>query len=413
MKAILSNKESVYPDISRSKITITGSKSITNRLLLLQAFFPNISIENISNSDDTSLLIKGLRMTNGVVDVHHSGTAFRFLTAYFASQKGINITLTGSKRMQERPIKILVEALKELGAKIQYLKKEGFPPLQIHGKKLLGNTLKIKANISSQYITALMLIAPSLSRGLKIKLDKDSTSRSYIKMTFSLLQKTGIPCRYFENDIVIDPINEINDTVIFVESDWSSASYFYSIIALSENKSITLKNFVKNSLQGDSVVVSIYKTLGVNTIFNDIDKSITLRKSKIKIPNQLSLDLKNTPDIAQTIAITCFGLGISCKIIGLQTLKIKETDRLLALKIELEKLGAEIKITTDSFDLEPSDKINKNITIDTYQDHRLAMAFMPIALKTAIKINDPNVVSKSYPNFWKDVVKAGLNVQIK
>jgi 3-phosphoshikimate 1-carboxyvinyltransferase len=377
-------------------------------MLILQAQFPNISIENLSESDDTKVLLEGLKTTNGTVDVHHAGTAMRFLTAYFAAKEDTEIILTGSQRMQERPIGILVNALKSLGADIEYLKNEGFPPLKIKGKSLQKSEVKIKANISSQYISALMLVAPMFPNGLRIYLEGKTTSMPYIEMTLSLLKSIGIKGGFSKNEILISSEKNVETKTLVVESDWSSASYFYSLLALSENAEMTLGSYSNKSLQGDSALALIYDSLGVKTVFNTSEGIISLSKKKTELPDSLLLDLSNTPDLAQTIAVTCFGLDISCKLTGLHTLKIKETDRLLALKNELEKMGATIQVDDDSLNLEKATKINSNKSIETYQDHRMAMAFAPLSLKTKLAINDAEVVSKSYPNFWKDLQKVGI-----
>ena len=394
-------------------ITIPGSKSESNRLLILKGCYPNISITNLSNSDDTVSLLKGIEQVDGIVDVHHAGTAMRFLTAYFASKKGVDIIITGSKRMQERPIRILVDALNDLGADIHYLKNKGFPPLKIIGTDLNVSSVTLDAAISSQYISALMLIAPSLKNGLIINLAGEITSVPYIKMTLNLMRKVGFSGSFNTNRIQIKATNTIDSSRLNVESDWSSASYYYSIIALSRNLELTLNNFSKNSMQGDSKIISIFEKLGVETIFNKNDNSILLRHIKVEIIDCLSLNLNDTPDIAQTLAITCFGLGIHCKLEGLKTLKIKETDRLLALKTELEKLGANVTITEQSIEVFRSRKIIENITIETYQDHRMAMAFAPLVFKVPINILEPNVVTKSYTTFWEDLLKIGIKVQLK
>ena len=409
MKAYLS-----YKAVSDNPvITVPGSKSESNRLLILKGIYPNLLIDNLSNSDDTISLRKGIEQINGIVDVDHAGTAMRFLTAYFASKKGVDIIITGSKRMQKRPIRILVEALNDLGADIHYLKNEGFPPLKIMGKDLNASSVILNATISSQYISALMLIAPALKNGLTINLEGEITSVPYIKMTLNLMQKAGVSGSFNTNRIQIKPTNTIDSSRLNVESDWSSASYYYSIIALSSNLEVTLNNFTKNSIQGDSKIISIFEKLGVETVFNKRDNSIHLRKIKTEISDHLSLNLNDTPDIAQTIAVTCFGLGIHCKLEGLKTLKIKETDRLLALKTELEKLGANVAITDQSLEVFRSKKIIENITIETYQDHRMAMAFAPLVFKVPINILEPNVVTKSYATFWEDLVKIGVEVQLK
>lgn len=406
MKAYLKHGNFPYENI---KLSIGGSKSKSNRLLILQAQFPNIEIENLSESDDTKVLQKGLKIEKGVVDVHHAGTAMRFLTAYFAAKEGTEITITGSQRMQERPIGILVDALKSLGADISYLKKEGFPPLQIKGKKLQQGTVKVKANVSSQYISALMLVAPILPHGLQIFLEGNPTSVSYIQMTRSLLEQIGIQTRFTNNQIAIPSTEKIKNTTLNVESDWSSASYFYSLTALSENCEMQLGNFFKESYQGDIELVKIFESLGVDTFFYESEKTISLsKKLNFQIPDSLQLDLSETPDLAQTIAVCCFGLGISCKLTGLHTLKIKETDRLSALKNELQKLGATILVTDDSLYLEKRENIKSNVCVETYQDHRMAMAFAPLSLVVDLTINEAEVVSKSYLGFWEDLKKTGI-----
>jgi 3-phosphoshikimate 1-carboxyvinyltransferase len=394
-------------------ITIPGSKSESNRLLILRGCYPNISITNLSNSDDTISLLKGIEQVDGIVDVHHAGTAMRFLTAYFASKKGVDIIIMGSKRMHERPIRILVDALNDLGADIHYLKNKGFPPLKIIGTDLNVSSVNLNAAVSSQYISALMLIAPSLKNGLTINLEGKITSIPYIDMTLDLLKKVGVSGTFSNNKIEIKHTKTVNSIAVNVESDWSSASYYFSIIALSNNLELTLNNFSKNSMQGDSKIISIFQKLGVETIFNKNNNSILLRHLKTKIIDCLSLNLNDTPDIAQTLAVTCFGLGIPCKLEGLKTLKIKETDRLLALKTELEKLGANVTITEESITVFRSRKIIENITIETYQDHRMAMAFAPLVLKVPINILEPNVVTKSYTTFWKDLLKIGVKAQLK
>ncbi|MDX1783645.1 MAG: 3-phosphoshikimate 1-carboxyvinyltransferase [Aequorivita vladivostokensis] len=410
MKANLKRGELPSENI---KINICGSKSESNRLLILQAQFPNISIENLSDSDDTAVLQKGLKISKGTVDVHHAGTAMRFLTAYFAATEGTEVLLTGSQRMQQRPIGILVDALKSLGADIEYAQNEGFPPLRIIGKKLLKNEVRIKADVSSQYISALMLIAPALPKGLKISLQGKTTSVPYIEMTLQLLRNIGISGDFEKNVISISSAKEtIHDNLMIVESDWSSASYFYSLVALSDDLQITLGSFFEESLQGDAALAQIYETLGVQTYFNISEKTISLSKKNSQLPDSLLLDLANTPDLAQTIAVSCFGLGIGCRLTGLHTLKIKETDRLSALKIELEKLGASVQIDENSLNLEKSFHLNPEVSIETYQDHRMAMAFAPLALKTELTINKAEVVSKSYPNFWSDLKIAGVECEM-
>ncbi len=401
-----------------SKLQITGSKSETNRLLLLKALYPNLILENTSNSDDSEVMQKALAFihhlssTAQTIDVHHAGTAMRFLTAFFAIQEGIEVLLTGSSRMKERPIKILVEALNQLGAEISYEENEGFPPIRINGKKVIQNKVSLPANVSSQYISALLLIAPKLENGLELTLEGEITSIPYIKMTLALLNEIGVKTLFENNTIkVAHHPSSITHHSITVESDWSSASYWYSIIALSEvGTQITLSSYKVNSLQGDCALIEIYKDFGVETIFNN-DNSISISKVNFKNQKSLIFNLQSSPDIAQTIAVTCFGLGIGCDLYGLHTLKIKETDRLEALKAELIKLGAEILVTNESLHLKPSTSINENIAIKTYQDHRMAMAFAPLALRVPITIEEAEVVSKSYPDFWEDLKKIGFKME--
>jgi 3-phosphoshikimate 1-carboxyvinyltransferase len=416
---------------SSFQLQITGSKSETNRLLLLQALYPNLTLENTSISDDSEVMIKALdhnfhtelvevsqpaTRNPQIINVHHAGTAMRFLTAYFAIQENREVILTGSSRMKERPIKILVDALRKLGAEISYEENEGFPPIKIKGKKLLQNKVSLPANVSSQYISALLLIAPKLENGLELTLEGEITSVPYIKMTLALLNEIGVKTSFADNNIVVKP-QTINykPQIISVESDWSSASYFYSIIALSEiGTEITLSSYKKNSLQGDSALVEIYKNFGVETVFNN-NQSITI--SKINVHNSFPFgegwDGANSPDIAQTIAITCFGLGMDCHLSGLHTLKIKETDRLEALKTELSKLGATISVTNDSLTLVSGSPPLEGLGVATYQDHRMAMAFAPLALKVPIIIEDAEVVSKSYPKFWEDLQSIGFTIEEK
>ena len=393
----------------RKSIAITGSKSETNRSLLLQALFPNIKIENLSNSDDGEVMQKGLTKSTGVVDIHHAGTAMRFLTAYFASQEGKRVVLTGSQRMQERPIKVLVEALQSLGADIQYEKTAGYPPLRITGKKLEKSQVSLPANISSQYISALLLIATSLENGLELELIGKITSIPYIKMTLALLEQIGVQTSFEGNKISIAPKQIVADTTLVVESDWSSASYFYSIVAMCEvGTEIQLSSYKQSSLQGDSILAKIYNDFGVETTFSN--NTILLKKTTEVKSEYLKYDLSNAPDIAQTIAVTCLGLGVGCHLIGLHTLPIKETDRLAALQTELGKFGATVDIDSESLTLQPHSNLKGEVAVDTYNDHRMAMAFGPLALKVDFVVNDAEVVSKSYPDFWNDLKTLGFGI---
>ncbi|QDO92818.1 3-phosphoshikimate 1-carboxyvinyltransferase [Formosa sediminum] len=408
MNIILEQSEIIQQPLH---VTITGSKSESNRLLVLQALYPNIALENVSNSDDSDVMQMALNSKESLVDIHHAGTTMRFLTAYFSSCEGKIVTLTGSKRMKERPIKILVDALRDLGADITYVENDGYPPIKIIGKNITQSEVTLKANVSSQYISALMLIGSSLENGLKLTLDGAITSVPYIKMTLNLLHQLNIDAQFKRQTITVKPKTEaVAKQTLTVESDWSSASYFFSIVALSPiGTTITLSAYKASSLQGDSVLTTIYKQFGVTTTFSD--HSITLKKVEDVLKDtNITLDLVNAPDIAQTIAVTCFGLGIACSLSGLHTLKIKETDRLEALKIELEKLGGNVHITDKTLDLEPSDRINEDVAINTYNDHRMAMAFAPLALRVKMRVNDAEVVSKSYPEFWSDLEKIGFKI---
>ena len=388
------------------KIQVTGSKSESNRMLLLQALFPQIELTNLSNSDDTVAMKSGLESEDALVDVGHAGTTMRFLTAYFSTIENQEKTLTGSHRMQERPIGILVDALRQLGADITYLKNEGYPPLLIKGKKLSANEVRLSADISSQYITALMLIAPRLAGGLRLHLQGMITSVPYIKMTQSLLHDIGIEASFSGQTIEVSPKIDIIATTHAVESDWSSASYYFGIAALAKEADIHLSTYKENSLQGDRVLMNIYEKLGVQS---SIENNILHLQKQALHSTSIQLDLSNSPDIAQTIVVSCYGLGIACDIKGLHTLKIKETDRLVALQNELTKLGATIDITDRSLHLHKrNNPIRPNVLIETYHDHRMAMAFAPLALLVPIRIQDADVVTKSYPGFWKDLEMNGF-----
>lgn len=390
----------------QEQIAITGSKSETNRLLLLQALYPNISLANTSNSDDSEVMQKALNGNEEIVDIHHAGTAMRFLTAYFAVNEGREVVLTGSQRMTERPIKVLVEALQQLGAQITYEKEEGYPPIRIKGQKITASKVSIPANVSSQYISALLLVAPRLENGIELTLVGEITSIPYIKMTLALLNDLNIQTSFVENVITVYPKKEVETKVMTVESDWSSASYFFSLAALAKTATISLTSYKETSLQGDSALVDIYKEMGVISNFDG--NKLTLTKQTDFEYKDLNLELNNTPDIAQTIVVTCLGLGIGCHLTGLHTLKIKETDRLEALRIELIKLGANISVTNDSLTLIATKNINQEVRIATYNDHRMAMAFAPLGLKVPIIIDNAEVVSKSYPDFWEDLKKLGF-----
>ena len=393
-----------------SRLQITGSKSESNRALLLQALYNGFTIQNLSNSDDSKLMKNALSSKATNIDIHHAGTAMRFLTAYYAVNMGKTTILTGSERMQQRPIKILVDALNSLGADIGYIKNEGYPPLLIKGRQLSKKIVYLKSDISSQYISALLLIAPSLKNGLELHLDGKITSLPYIKMTLALLDEMGVETKFEGNVIRVLPLSNQVSKIFTVESDWSSASYYYSILALSPvGTQIDLSDYKSESLQGDAVLRNIYKKLGVESSFSGT--TLSLKKVQRPLPACLALDLSDAPDIAQTIVVSCLGLEIDCDLTGLHTLKIKETDRLLALKNEIKKLGTELKITDNSLHLNNVASLNCDVHILTYNDHRMAMAFAPLALIASLNIENAEVVSKSYPNFWEDLKSLGFKVQ--
>ena len=395
---------------SLDEIIISGSKSESNRVLILKSIFQNISIINLSSSDDTKILKKNLNSKDVNLNVGHAGTAMRFLTAYLATLENKKFHLSGSKRMNERPIGILVKALNDLGFNINYIGNEGFPPIEIIGCKNLKNKVKLKPNVSSQYISALMLIAPSLDNGLVIELDGNITSRPYIDMTLSILNKLGIYAKFNDNTIIIKPKkDEIINTEYNVEADWSSASYFFSIVALSKNIELSFLNFRKDSFQGDINVCKYYELFGVKTTFQN-GKLIIKKRADFNYPEKIMIDLKDNPDLAQTIIVTAFGLNIPTKLTGLSTLKVKETDRIEALGKELTNLGASCIIDDESIEFFKSDKLNKNYIINTYDDHRMALAFAPLSVIFPIEIQDPKVVSKSFPEFWNILEKLNFSI---
>ena len=404
-------KLSKYKDIPQASIFLSGSKSESNRLLILQALYPDIEIENIAFCDDTTVLQKALASQEDILDIHHAGTAMRFLTAYLAATTQKEITLTGSSSMCQRPIGPLVVALRDMGAAITYTGKQGYPPLKIAPAALSGN-VTIDASVSSQYISALALIGPYLKKGLTLTLMGNITSKPYLDMTLSLLSSIGVESTFKGQDIRILPLKKSNKVKIAVEGDWSSASYFYSLVALSKKRCVHLSSFKTNSLQADAALASLYKTLGVTTTAID-SQTIALSKNDAPLPAGFKADLTPSPDLAQTIAVTCFGLGIACHLTGLHTLKIKETDRLVALQNELTKLGAVVHITQDTLLLESHEIAFENRTQDieiaTYDDHRMAMAFGVLAELFCVTIQDPMVVTKSYPAFYSDLKKMGIS----
>ena len=398
--------------IIKGDLKITGSKSESNRLLLLnQLFNQTLTLENVSNSEDSKLMQKALANTSDLIDIHHAGTAMRFLTAYFAIQDGKSVVLTGSERMKQRPIGVLVDALNRLGADVNYIENDGYPPLKINGKKIQTSAITIPANVSSQYITALMLIGTQLENGLTITLEGKIISVPYIQMSIQLLNRIGVNAEMIGQEIKVDFTPSIAAKTVQVESDWSSASYYYSLIALAENSEISISTYYQDSLQGDSALQEIYRDhFGVISCFEN--GILTLKNDPDFIyKTVIELDLNNTPDIAQTIAATCVGLNLKCKLTGLETLKIKETDRLQALKNELEKVGAIITITNDTLSIDGYNAKSETPIFKTYNDHRMAMCMAPLAIKFPIIIEDEMVVEKSYPTFWEDWKQLGFIIE--
>ena len=393
-----------------ANIIIPGSKSESNRLIILSSLFENISLENISNSDDTNYLLNAINTKSNVINVGHAGTAMRFLASYLSLTTQADVQLIGSERMHNRPIKILVDSLRQIGASIEYTDKLGYPPILIRPSKLSVNKLHIDTSKSSQFISSLLLIAPRIPGGLEIELSGKETSKPYIDMTVDLLNKIGVKIIAKKNYFKVFELQKINPIKISVESDWSSASYFYSIVAMAEiGYSITLSSFNKSSLQGDSNIAEIYKVFGVKTIYTE--KKIKLEKVKSNM-DKFSYNLTSNPDLAQTICITCLGLGYSCHLTGLHTLKIKETDRLIALRNELGKFDLKVTINEDSISFgRHKDILKPNVMIETYDDHRMAMSFACLAMKTNIIICNPSVVTKSYISFWLDLEKIGITLQ--
>ena len=396
----------------KGEINISGSKSESNRLLIIRAYTSFFKIINLSDSDDTNTLISALASNDEEINIGHAGTAMRFLTSYFSSTQNSSKILTGSERMKQRPISILVDALNNTGADIEYINKVGYPPIRIKGKLISNNNVSLPANVSSQYVSSLMMLGISLGEGLIINLSTKITSLPYIKMTKELIERVGGKILLQPDKIIVEPIlaNKISDQT--VESDWSSVSYFYSLVALSNFSEITISSFFKKSIQGDSRIVELYKQFGVETKFRD--NKIYLKKNKIVLPDSISINLKDNPDLAQTIVVTCLGLGVDCDLQGLHTLKIKETDRLLALKKEIEKFDVDrVDVSDQSIILKNNSALKTGISIDTYNDHRMAMSFAPLSLINPIIINNPEVVSKSYSNFWNDLKLLGFNISEK
>ena len=391
-----------------STIYLNSSKSESNRLLIIKALSEKeITIKNLSKANDSVLLKNLLESENLVVwDAQDAGTSFRFLTSFLAIKKE-HVVLSGTERMKQRPVKVLVDALNKIGAEILYLENEGFPPIYVKGKiNQVKNKLDIPGDISSQYISSLLLIAPLLEKGIEINIEEPFYSRPYVNMTLNLMNSFGIKSAVKGNKISIKN-QEFSSGSYIVESDWSAASYWYSILSISDNiNNLTLQGLKKKSNQGDSVISELMKSFGVNTQYKE--DGIVLTKIKLDT-EEIELDFRDCPDLAQTILVVAAYHKIKLKVSGVESLKIKETDRLLAMKNELKKIGCDFYEEGNYWVLEKrSQEIDDELSIDTYKDHRMAMAFAPLASKKSIIINDPDVVVKSYPTYWEDLKKVGF-----
>ena len=391
-----------------STIYLNSSKSESNRLLIIKALSEKeITIKNLSKANDSVLLKNLLESENLVVwDAQDAGTSFRFLTSFLAIKKE-HVVLSGTERMKQRPVKVLVDALNKIGAEILYLENEGFPPIYVKGKiNQVKNKLDIPGDISSQYISSLLLIAPLLEKGIEINIEEPFYSRPYVNMTLNLMNSFGIKSEVKGNKISIKN-QEFSSGSYIVESDWSAASYWYSILSISDDiNNLTLQGLKKKSNQGDSVISELMKSFGVNTQYKE--DGIVLTKIKFDT-EEIELDFRDCPDLAQTILVVAAYHKIKLKISGVESLKIKETDRLLAMKNELKKIGCDFYEEGNYWVLEKrSQEIDDELAIDTYKDHRMAMAFAPLASKKSIIINDPDVVVKSYPTYWEDLKKVGF-----
>ena len=392
-------------------IQLPSSKSISNRALIINALGNGTHHpENLSDCDDTRVMIRALNDDKETIDIMAAGTAMRFLTAYLSVTPGTRI-ITGTERMQQRPIQVLVNALRELGADIEYVANDGFPPLRITGRELRKDTISLPGNVSSQYISALLMIAPVLTNGLTIRLTGDIISRPYINLTLQLMNDFGVRAEWTDDHrLKVEP-QAYHSIPFYVESDWSAASYWYQIVALSKEAEVTLPGLFKDSYQGDSQVAGIFCSLGVETIYKD--KAVILKKNG-KSVERLDYDFINQPDLAQTFVVTCALLNIPFRFSGLQSLKIKETDRMAALITEMRKLGYILHETDGSVLSWEGERCTteEHPAIDTYEDHRMAMAFAPTCLALPeILINNPQVVSKSYPRYWEDLRQAGFIIK--
>ena len=398
------------PSAIKATIQLPASKSISNRALIINALAEsNCTPNNLSDCDDTRVMIKALTQDEETIDIMAAGTAMRFLTAYLSVTPGERI-ITGTTRMQQRPIQILVNALRELGAEISYTNNEGFPPLHIKGVELKGNEITLKGNVSSQYISALLMIGPALKNGLTLHLSGEIISRPYINLTLQLMQDFGAKAAWTSSDSISVAPQPYTSIPFTVESDWSAASYWYQIAALSPKTEIELLGLFRNSYQGDSRGAEVFSRLGITTEFTT--KGVKLKKTG-KAPERLEEDFIDIPDLAQTFVVTCALMNIPFRFTGLQSLKIKETDRIAALKNELKKLGYVIKEENDSILMWNGERCEPEETpvIATYEDHRMAMAFAPAIIShPTMQIADPQVVTKSYPGYWKDLKQAGFQI---
>ncbi|MEL7598585.1 MAG: 3-phosphoshikimate 1-carboxyvinyltransferase [Proteiniphilum sp.] len=398
------------PDAIHTTVQLPASKSMSNRALILNALsLSTYNIRNLSDCEDTRVIIDAFNSDFNVFDVKGAGTAMRFLTAFLAGMEGEWI-IKGSKRMHERPIHPLVETLTALGAEIEYLEKEGFPPLRIKGRKLKGGEVYLSGNISSQFISALLMVAPLMENGLIMHIEKKIVSKPYIDLTMAMMAQCGVVVKWAGNDILIKP-QQYQAIELAVETDWSAASYWYELVALTPGAQVTLLGLHKKSLQGDANVANLFSDLGVTTEF--VEEGAVIRHTKRKA-RKFFHDFVNEPDLAQTFAATCCFMGVPFLFSGIQSLKIKETDRVQALINELKKLGfilKETEIGMLEWDGERCTPV-KEPAIDTYDDHRMAMSFAPGAMVfRTLNINNPEVVTKSYPNFWDDLKRAGFNIE--
>ena len=391
----------------QGKVSLPSSKSISNRLLVMQALSPDeFPLEGLSDSDDTQVMQQGLQSASEVVDVGHAGTSMRFLTAYFAATAQEKI-ITGSDRMKNRPISDLVDALNQLGAGINYLEKQGYPPVQTSGRSLSGNVIEINGDVSSQFITALLLIAPTLPEGLSIRIKGEPVSASYIKMTLNLMQQAGVRSSWKNGAITVER-QEYRSAGMVVERDWSAASYWYQIAALADDAELLLEGVAEKSLQGDAVISQMASSFGIQTEYTSEGALLTKHRN---ICFTLGLDFMNAPDLVQTMAVACCLNDTRFRFSGVQTLRVKETDRIAALQNELQKLGYCMKETEPGVIEWKREHTEPQcpVCISTYHDHRMAMAFAPAAIRfPGLQIEDPEVVSKSYPNFWNDLKSVGF-----